>query len=75
MGKRGSPRGSGSRGKGNQPARAMIRIPAGADWFVWRLVLSEHFNASKVEIESKWTLAETMQAHLFLDRIEALRDS
>ncbi len=53
----------------------MIRIPAGADWFVWRLVLSEHFNASKVEIESKWTLAETMQAHLFLDRIEALRDS
>lgn len=51
----------------------MIRVPSGADWMVWRIVLSTEFKASKEEIETRWTLAELMQAHIFLDQIEAIR--
>ena len=41
---------------------------------VWRIVLApDHFKASKTEIETDWTLAELMQAHLFLDQLEALQ--
>jgi len=40
---------------------------------VWRIVLDPtHFKASKTEIETEWTLAELMQAHLFLDQLEDL---
>ena len=55
---------------------ATIQLPTGADWMVWRIVLTpEHFKASKGEIESTWTLAELMTAHLFLDQLEALHAS
>ena len=54
--------------------RATLKLPKGADWMVWRIVLApDHFKASKTEIETDWTLAELMQAHLFLDQLEALQ--
>jgi len=55
---------------------ATIKLPHGADWLVDRIVLTpEHFKASKVEIETHWTLAELMRANLYLDQLEALHAS
>jgi len=51
----------------------VIRIPTGADWFIWRLVLAPDLKATREEIEEHWTLAEAMHAHLFLDEIERVR--
>jgi hypothetical protein len=44
--------------------------PADFDAEVWRLCLSPRLSVSLYEIESKWTLADFVQAHIALDVAE-----
>jgi len=42
------------------------------DWFVWRLVLSEHIKDSLPTILNEWTLDQALDAHEALDYLDAL---
>lgn len=44
--------------------------PPDFDAEVWRLCLSPRLSVSLYEIESKWTLADFVQAHIALDVAE-----
>ena len=44
------------------------------DWFVWRLVLSEHIHDSLPTILRDWTLDQALDAHEALDYLDALID-
>lgn len=39
-------------------------------WDVWRIVASEGFSASLVEIEGSWSLEDVWDANIYLDIIE-----
>ena len=52
-------------------AFALLDLPsADFDAEVWRLCLSPRLSVSLYEIESKWTLADFVQAHIALDVAE-----
>lgn len=37
---------------------------------IWKIVSSEAFHVSLVEVESQWTLLDVLKAHDILDTIE-----
>ena len=49
-----------------------VKAPA-LDWFVWRLVLSEHISDSLPTILRDWTLDQGLDAHEALDYLDALK--
>ena len=49
-----------------------MKAPA-LDWFVWRLVLSEHISDSLPTILRDWTLDQGLDAHEALDYLDALK--
>jgi len=48
----------------------MIKIPACIEWETWRIVASERFAVSLVEVETQWTLKDVAQAHDILDLLQ-----
>lgn len=42
------------------------------DWFVWRLVLSEHITDSLPTILNEWTLDHALDAHEALDYMDVM---
>ena len=44
-----------------------VNIPAGLDWFVWRVLTHERNRASLAEVENEWSLDDLLTAHLAFD--------
>lgn len=40
------------------------------NWELWRIVSSDHFTVSLVEIQTKWSLDDLLDAHITLDLLE-----
>lgn len=50
----------------------MLDVPAILDdsWDMWRVLASERYNVTKIEIEQHWTMADVEHANLVLDVLE-----
>jgi hypothetical protein len=44
-----------------------VPIPDGLNWFVWRVATHERSRASLIEIQTEWSLADLVDAHMALD--------
>lgn len=47
-----------------------LNAPADTNWLLARLVLSDKIKDSRIDIETKWTLSDVLEAHEWLDLAE-----
>ena len=57
--------------KSDRKGYVTVKIPDEINWEVWRIVSSERYSASLVEVETLWSLDDLLDAHMVLDLLES----
>ena len=55
-------------------ARTREAALSGVDWWVMRIVLSEHLHASLPDVAREWSYLDQLHAHKALDCMDDVRD-
>jgi hypothetical protein len=58
------------RKKGTEVVTA--EVPEQLDWYIWRVLTSEHLTVTLTELKTTWSLLDLADAHDALDTLEAL---
>ncbi len=53
--------------------KVTVKIPGHIDWWIWRLLTSEHLKVTMGELERDWSFSDTLDAHDILDAFAAAK--